>query len=449
MINSINNIKLEQAKIIFKIKKYVSKKYKKDKFFFYKDENYFINWAETEGKLKLKSILNNNLSKFNLIECLKYFFKKIIHQEQDYEILNYSKDYNLYNNLVFSYFSNKDIVNLNVIDRFLSENTFDNKRTLWIMLYQGNEKIILEKKYRNIIIFKKKIFFNDKVNFFLLICKFFFLFKKINFEKNRIYVTLNSLLNKIFLKNKINFFIYPFESQPLQHYIRFLVNKIDPYIKCFAYLHTSLPALPTEFILSKFYPNSLLSHGMENSMILKKLGWKKMNFIFNKSFRYKKKEKNFFKNKIFLPYDFKDSLHICNQIKKIINLKDFKIFANFEIVNHPFMSNSKKHLNLIKILNTVMRDSKNKTNNFCICIGSTATVIESLENNVDVVHLVREPVFEVYTSALWRHLNTKILDENIFYYNLKKKKSYINFGMKNQFIKFQKKLNINSSQKYN
>ena len=84
------------------------------------------------------------------------------------------------------------------------------------------------------------------------------------------------------------------------------------------------------------------------------------------------------------------------------------------------MSNSKKHLNLIKILKTLMSDSKNRTNDFCICIGSTATVIESLENNVDVVHLVFEPIFEVYTSALWRNINTKILDENIFYYNLKK-----------------------------
>jgi hypothetical protein len=101
MINSVNNIKLEQAKIIFKIKKYVSKKYKIDKFFFYKDENYFINWAETEGKLKLKLILNNKLSKFTFIERLQCFFRKIIHQEQDYEILNYAKNYNLYNNMVF------------------------------------------------------------------------------------------------------------------------------------------------------------------------------------------------------------------------------------------------------------------------------------------------------------------------------------------------------------
>ena len=176
---------------------------------------------------------------------------------------------------------------------------------------------------------------------------------------------------------------------------------------------------------------------------------KNKNFFINKSFRYKKKNKNFFRNKIFLPYDFKNSLYIFDQVKKIINHEDLNINSSFEIVNHPFMSNSKKHLNLIKNLNEIMIENKNKINNFCVCVGSTATVIESLENGVDVIHLVNEPCFEVYTSVFWRHLKTKILEQNIFVYSLKKKNSYINFGTNNEFIKFIKKLNIKAFQKYN
>ena len=439
MITTISQIKLEQKRIIFKIKKYINKQYSSDNNFFYKEQNYFINWAETEGKFKLLSVIKN-LINFTLIDRLKFFFKKIIYQEQDYEIIDNSKINNNYNNLVFSYFSKNDFVNSTITDRFFSDDIFKNKKTLWLMLYQGNNKLMINRKYDNIIILKKKKLFNNKIYFFLLIFKFLLSLKKINFKKNKLYSCINLILGKIINNYKISFFFYPFESQPLQHYIKFLVNNINPSIKCFAYLHTALPALPTEFILSKFNQHNLISHGNENKIILKKLGWKNKNFIINKSFRYKKRDKNFFRNKIFLPYDFKDSLYIVDQIKKIINHKKLNIYSSFEIVNHPFMTNSKKHLDLIKNLNEIMIDSKYKVNNFCVCVGSTATIIESLENGVDVVHLVNEPIFEVYTPFFWRHLKTNILEKNIFYYLLKKKNSYINFGTNNEFSRFQKKI---------
>ena len=448
MISSISQIKLKQKEIIFKIKKYINKECSSDNDFFYKEQNYFINWAETEGKFKLISVIKN-LINFTLIDRLKFFFIKIIHQEQDYEIIDNSKIDCNYNNLVFSYFSKNDFVNSTIIDRFFSDNTLKNKKSLWILLYQGNDKIKLNKKYNNIIILKKKNFINNKIYFFLLILRFLIFLKKINFKKNKLYSSINLILDKIINNNKISFFIYPFESQPLQHYIKFLVNKINPSIKCLAYLHTALPALPTEFILSEFTQHDLISHGNVNKIILKKLGWKNKNFILNKSFRYKKRDKNFFRNKIFLPYDFKDSLYIFKQIKKIINYKKMNIYSSFEIVNHPFMTNSKKHLNLIKNLNEIMIDNKSKINNFCLCVGSTATIIESLENGVDVVHLVNEPIFEVYTSFFWKHLKTKFLEKNIFLYSLKKKNSYISFGTHNEFLRFQKKLSVNSFQKYN
>jgi len=448
MISSISQIKLKQKEIIFKIKKYINKECSSDNDFFYKEQNYFINWAETEGKFKLISVIKN-LINFTLIDRLKFFFIKIIHQEQDYEIIDNSKIDCNYNNLVFSYFSKNDFVNSTIIDRFFSDNTLKNKKSLWILLYQGNDKIKLNKKYNNIIILKKKNFINNKIYFFLLILRFLIFLKKINFKKNKLYSSINLILDKIINNNKINFFIYPFESQPLQHYIKFLVNKINPSIKCLAYLHTALPALPTEFILSEFTQHDLISHGNVNKIILKKLGWKNKNFILNKSFRYKKRDKTFFRNKIFLPYDFKDSLYIFKQIKKIINYKKMNIYSSFEIVNHPFMTNSKKHLNLIKNLNKIMIDNKSKINNFCLCVGSTATIIESLENGIDVVHLVNEPIFEVYTSFFWKHLKTKFLEKNIFLYSLKKKNSYISFGTHNEFLRFQKKLSVNSFQKYN
>ena len=50
------------------------------------------------------------------------------------------------------------------------------------------------------------------------------------------------------------------------------------------------------------------------------------------------------------------------RLTKILNLKNFCVHANFDIINHPFMTESKKHLNLIKILEEMMIDKKNKIN---------------------------------------------------------------------------------------
>ena len=89
MTTLVSQIKYEQKKIILQIKKYINLKYPADNEFFYKEQNYFINWAETEGKSKLTSIINNNSINFNLIDRLTFFFKKIVYQEQDYEIIFY------------------------------------------------------------------------------------------------------------------------------------------------------------------------------------------------------------------------------------------------------------------------------------------------------------------------------------------------------------------------
>ena len=64
MTTLVSQIKYEQKKIILQIKKYINLKYPADNEFFYKEQNYFINWAETEGKSKLTSIINNNSINF-------------------------------------------------------------------------------------------------------------------------------------------------------------------------------------------------------------------------------------------------------------------------------------------------------------------------------------------------------------------------------------------------
>jgi len=63
--------------------------------------------------------------------------------------------------------------------------------------------------------------------------------------------------------------------------------------------------------------------------------------------------------------------------------------------------------------------------------SATASIIESLEYDIDVIHIVNDPIMEVHNSTIWKFIKTKKIDENIYSYKLSKKKSYIIFQNKN------------------
>ena len=123
-------------------------------------------------------------------------------------------------------------------------------------------------------------------------------------------------------------------------------------------------------------------------------------------------------NKVFLPYDFDKPKKIINSLNDLIDYKKLN-FSNLEIRNHPSCLKSKKHLNLIKLINETI---KNKTfkkkirKNFSIFIGATGSIIEALERNLDVYHICENPVLESYSKKIWKHIDAKRLGQNLFNY---------------------------------
>ncbi len=91
------------------------------------------------------------------------------------------------------------------------------------------------------------------------------------------------------------------------------------------------------------------------------------------------------------------------------------------------MKNSKKHLNLEHNLkNYINRNHRNFKNlnsktKICICIGSTASVIEALERNYKVFHICCDPDLEKFQSYYWDKIKIYSYSNNIFEYKLKDK----------------------------
>ena len=207
-------------------------------------------------------------------------------------------------------------------------------------------------------------------------------------------------------------------------------------------MHTVLPALPVDYIKRDGYPDKIFLNGkLQKKILYEFLDWKKKDLVAIKSFRYHKNLKENFSKKIFLHYDLHNiKLIVKNFENLILNFRP-NYFPSLKIRNHPAMKHSTKHNKLIielekKINNYKMLLKSRKNNqNISIFIGSTASVVECLERNIEVYHITENPIFESYNPKIWTTIHVNKIDKNLFSYRLKKKGYIINFGNKKTKLK--------------
>ena len=87
--------------------------------------------------------------------------------------------------------------------------------------------------------------------------------------------------------------------------------------------------------------------------------------------------------------------------------------------------NKKKNLYKTKIQN-IIKKNKNKFSYsskeiFSFFIGPTGALIEALENNIKVIQICDNNIFDNFNLKLWNNLKSKKLSEGVYSYELKKK----------------------------
>ena len=333
-------------------------------------------------------------------------------------------------------------------DRYLNENTKNHKDIQWILISMDNYSP--KKINDNIIIIKKK---NNKLKFSIL----FFLKSFINnliknkfsLKKSLHYFSSHSIqalnFTNIIIKNlnidNFSKILVPYESQPFQNYLFFKLKKIKKNITTIGYVHSMLPSLPTNYIFRKGSPDILLVHGKNQKIILNKfLGWATKKIKIIQSLRYRKNSNRILSNKIFLPYGILNLNQYIIKFEKFLRYsKDFSL-PNFEILNHPTQTNSKKHLLFKKKISNIIEDyedkfNKNSKKKLSICFGWTAAVIEILEKNIEVIHICSDPVTESFSKEIWPNIEIKKIDNYVLKYKLQSHSKYINFGKNKNLLK--------------
>lgn len=394
-------------------------------------KTYFALFEKTPGYYLIKS----NIKRIFIIKyfytTLKYFLG-IANNKVSY--LNTIESKNNFKKIKFSWaflnnFDEKGIFH----DKYLKTKNIDEDDVIWILIYMDQK---LPKKIgKNIFLFYKNTNLFLKCLFFL---KFIYLaIKSKLFSKNSSirfdpysalsYQMIKAINNEIDL-NSIFEVLIIYEGQPYQKdLINFLRKK--KLTNIFGYDHSAPPPLPLNLLYDDHSPDTLLITGKSQlEFYVKYLNWPYDRLKIIESSRFKFENKDFYLNKIFLPFELND---IDVYLKAVNNLCD-KINLNFnkiKIKNHPLQTKSNNHLKLIDEMTKILKKNPNNSNIDCkdlsIFFGQTTSVIVALDLGLTCYHVCPDPIFDSYNSELWENILVQKINSNLFKYTPKQQYTFL------------------------
>ena len=383
--------------------------------------DYFCSYAKNLGY----HIMKYWLKKKNFFFLLKFLLKEIysIFNTNDLTVYENIDHKTQYTKVVFTWGNDKNITqdDNEYYDTYFRTKASIDESILWIVINSGKKKI----KKKNIIFISQKTtgFLKKFNNFFIYLytCikekKFLdIFFDNYNFFSYKI---LNLTVNLLKNQKNIKKIILPYESQPFQNA---LIKFFRGYnVETIGYIH-SFPAFKSHFVKKKYSPDSLIINSSDQyNTFINFLGWQKKELKIMPSLRFKKSFCNISNKKIYLPITIFDSSKVIDKLKIILSKYDL---TGFEIKNHPNCVNSFQHLKLVEKIQNILKNTEQvnfKKKEFSIFIGSTGSIIEALSNNVKIVHILEDPIFQIYSQKFWPSIQTKFIDEDIVeYYSLKK-----------------------------
>ena len=397
--------------------------------------SYFAIFQNNPGTCLLKTIID----KKRYLDLMTSYFKHVYGiKNTRLNFSNYINKKNKYKNIIVSW-AFKDNFKSNGVyhDKYLKKDSSKTKSTIWFLIYMDEK--LPEKVDNNIIlVHRKNNFFSGLIFFFNY---FFFCLKKyfigVNFfKKFNVYSAFSNQVIEIYKKNvdleNIKFFFITYEGQIFQKDLIKYNKNYNPDIENIAYDHSAPPPMPLNLIYDNFSPDILYITGSAQEKFYRKhLLWPKKKIKLTKSLRFQNEKKINYINKMFLPFElYSEKKYLENLFylfkQKKLNLKDY------QIKKHPLKLKDKKHINFVNKINEINHAPQNKKIKevSSIFFGQTTAIIIALEFGVNCYHICTNPVFDSYSATLWPDIKVHQINNNIFKYELKKRKTFINFSSK-------------------
>jgi len=428
-INLIN-----QIEILKKAKRFLNNKNNK---YFDSSINYLDSVEQNPG-YGLIQFWNKGIKKIPLFFFLVLKDFLLSFYEFKFLQINFEKK-TKYKNIIICWSKFNDFAkNGSFNDPYFNTNSNLNINCIWFLIHMDDK---IPKKISDNIILIKKI--SRKFNYKKLIL-FLLNIKKLTIN---IISTIHtqSLQTKVayaifdkfksLLKSNLKKILMPYEGQPFQNLIIKETEKFNKNITTIGFIHNFPPALPSSLINRIGSPKKIIVSNPKHKYFLNRyLYWDKKNILTKESARFIIKKKKM-SGKIFLPGYIKSIRFIISNIEILLSSHSFLGIQNFQIKIHPQKLKSKIHIALAKKIFEIFKKKNTKKNlikqNVSIFIGSTGAIIEALEYGCSAIHIVDDPVLQVYGNFLYPNIKTKIINKNIYYYPSDKSQKMISLGKKN------------------
>ncbi|MBF0427584.1 MAG: hypothetical protein HQL94_01565 [Magnetococcales bacterium] len=316
-------------------------------------------------------------------------------------------------------------------DRYLGVSSADTPQTLWLLLFLDrdvpsflSENIVLLSTSRT----------SSWFGVFGNILKFFSRPVQFSCYSKSFADHVATILIKLTVMYGVRRVVMPYEAQPFQQTVGFRLQTSSHFVETVGYLHSMLPALPTDLIYRKGAPDKLLVHGDgQKEILVEWLGWSAESINVIESLRYRVGDATF-AGKILLPYDIRQADKLLMSLEAYFRQAPLESMPSWIIQNHPVMHNSPLHKKFMDDVGVLLAKYSDRISsspflkNEVIIVGRTAAIIEALERKLEVIHVCTEPLFEMHTPALWKYLTVECLAPSVYRYRLSEYGQYIRFG---------------------
>ena len=248
-------------------------------------------------------------------------------------------------------------------------------------------------------------------------------------------------IESFFKKNDLLAYIkrlyLPLETQPFQNSIINLAKKEN--IETIGFDQTGNP-FPFYNSFSPISPDKLVVHSYSSfKFYTQKLNWPKKRIKKIPSTRMLKRNKNFFKNKIFLPILLHNNNLILERLNYIFSEYSTKFcFKKFKVNLHPATKNISKFQKILDDINKLKKKYENSRiknkGNLSLHVGNTSTIIEALESGSEVIHVCSSILFDPLSTDYWNSVESKKINHGIFNYKLKRYGHCVTFKKKGKSL---------------
>jgi hypothetical protein len=227
--------------------------------------------------------------------------------------------------------------------------------------------------------------------------------------------------------------LLPYEGQPFQHQIASHLRRVRRNVHVVGYMHSMLPALPTDYHVREGSPDELVVHGpAQRDIAVGLLRWPAARVRVCPSLRYRDAVSGRrYAGQVVMPYDVREPDRLLASFERFLRAVPPGELPPLAPREHPVVAGSPGSLELRLGIERALSEHGGTAPGVtpvCVVLGVSATLFEALESGIRVASVVADPVLDGYGTRVWADLVRDEIAVGSAWVALRRPGAYIQFG---------------------